>query len=134
MKRHFQYRPVLGTSIPIGIILAAAAALVLATGGASSAKLDAASRVARLRASGAPQLVAVERLPEMAGEMCPWQPASAPASSNFALMAALQNEPQHVSADWGTVPPGNADRAPARVIRDTYPTYSAIAKIGRAHV
>jgi DNA-binding beta-propeller fold protein YncE len=33
----------------------------------------------------------------------------------------------HRSADWETTPPGNADREPVRIIRDTYPTYSAVA-------
>jgi DNA-binding beta-propeller fold protein YncE len=86
--------------------------------------LESASRLANRLPNGAPQLVAIEKLPELAGEMCQMEPASA---TETLMAALLQNEPQHVSADWGTVPAGNADREPSRVIRDTYPTYSAIA-------
>ena len=55
--------------------------------------------------------------------MCQWLPASA----SMPLSAALQEGSVHRSADWDTTPPGNADRAPTRIIRDTYPTYSAVA-------
>ena len=74
-----------------------------------------------------PMLISVEPLPSMEGEMCQWLPAS----GNMTLAAAFRQEQMEthaapaVSTDTGTSV--DADRAPVRVIRDTYPTYSAIA-------
>jgi DNA-binding beta-propeller fold protein YncE len=99
------------------------AVLVLPTGTAGHGGMRAASVGASRRATGQPQLIAIEPL-DMDGEMCQWEPAAAGESALFAMTLA---QDQHVSADWETKPPGNADRAPVRVIRDTYPTYSAIA-------
>jgi DNA-binding beta-propeller fold protein YncE len=104
-------------------LAAAAAALVLSSGEGLQRKLGGASRAATLKPTGSPQLVAIEPLPSMDGQMCQWVPASA----STLLSAELQEAPVHRSADWDTKPPGNADRAPTRIIRDTYPTYSAIA-------
>ena len=88
---------------------------------------------ARLRrASGAPQLVSIQPLPEMPqgmdGAMCEWVPASAPTT----LLESLQQPGAARAASASAVdtearPVVDADRAPARVIRDTYPTYSALA-------
>ena len=81
------------------------------------------------RPTGYPQLVSIERLPAMDGPMCEW----APASANTILVSALQQEriaARGSSASAADIAPGtsvDADRAPLRVIRDTYPTYSAIA-------
>ena len=104
-------------------LIAAAAAVVLLAGQGSRRQWEVASQAASRKPTGSPQLVAVERLPMMDGEMCQWMPASASTS----LSAALQEAPVHRSRDWDTLPPGNADRAPTRIIRDTYPTYSAVA-------
>jgi DNA-binding beta-propeller fold protein YncE len=94
----------------------AAACLITAAGGPA--------RSGSLLASGGPRLVSVQPLPPMDvdGPMCQWQPAAA----NAELMAALTQAP-------GT--PGTAsdprnlirDRPPLRVIKDPYPTYSAVA-------
>lgn len=74
--------------------------------------------------NGGPQLVSVERLPLSEGDHCEWLPARA--SSN--IFAALRQESsQSASAEPGNQGSINADRSPVRVIRDTYPTYSAIA-------
>ena len=59
--------------------------------------------------------------------MCQWVPAS----TGVRLMAARFQQPlaantATVSAGDATMP-GNTDRAPIRVLRDTYPTYSAVA-------
>lgn len=72
-------------------------------------------------ATGEPQLVSVEALPAMDGEMCEWMPASAAPMASALRLAALaqaQGGPRTSSID--------ADREPVRVIRDTYPTYSAV--------
>jgi DNA-binding beta-propeller fold protein YncE len=112
-----------------GFVLTAAFAaiavgIVLTTVPSRTSGLNAASTAASRRATGAPQLVGMEPLPETSGEMCVWEPAAA---SESEMLAAIFAQDQHVSADWETKPPGNADRPPARIIRDTYPTYSAIA-------
>ena len=79
--------------------------------------------------TGYPQLVSVEPLPEVAmgGEMCAWVPAPSP----VLLAAALRQErsasqsPSVAVADRRG--PVALNRPPVRVIRDPYPTYSAVA-------
>ena len=78
------------------------------------------------RATGSPQLIAVSPLPEMDGELCPLLPASA----NASLAAMLQQQGAQAGRMTGAAQPYTAvefERAPLRVIRDNYPTYSAIA-------
>ena len=83
------------------------------------------------QSTGHPQLVSVESLAESAmGEMCAWVPAGSPAR----LSAAIGQERQErltaqlpsaaVSDKRSTVV---LNRPPARVIRDPYPTFSAVA-------
>jgi DNA-binding beta-propeller fold protein YncE len=90
-------------------------------------QLGAASEAARRGATGAPQLVSIKPLPETDGAMCEMEPASASA----ALGAALQQEAMAARTGSAAVdeikPAIEGDRAPLRIIRDTYPTYSAIA-------
>ena len=75
------------------------------------------------------RLISIEPLPEMDGEMCQWVPASASAT----LVTALQQErlstsaSTEPSAETDARTTSDADRTPVRVIRDTYPTYSAVA-------
>ncbi|MBI2819986.1 MAG: hypothetical protein HYX73_08405 [Acidobacteria bacterium] len=74
-----------------------------------------------------PRLVAIEPLPMMEGGMCEWLPASATAGQEIAL-----RQEQASGASAGSSPPSvqssaDSSRAPIRVIRDTYPTYSAVA-------
>ena len=79
--------------------------------------------------TGYPQLVSVEPLPEVAmgGEMC----ASVPAPSPVLLTAALRQErsasPSPSVAVADRRGPVALNRPPVRVIRDPYPTYSAVA-------
>lgn len=81
---------------------------------------------AALRSSGAPQLVSVEPFPEPDSEMCPWTPASMVLQSEGTRAggptAALES-----AAGASTKVTPNSDRAPVRVIRDTYPAFSAVA-------
>ena len=85
------------------------------------------SSVSARRPTGSPQLISVEPFPVFGGEMCQWMPASAGPTLVTAWMqeqlsaraATPALEEQGMSVD--------ADRAPVRIIRDSYPTYSAIA-------
>jgi len=86
------------------------------------------------RPTGYPQLVSVQPLPEMPeGEMCALQPAqlAQPAGSPALLAAALMQEKS--SAQPASAPAADKrsavilNRPPERVIRDPYPTYSAVA-------
>lgn len=92
--------------------------LCLLVAGAAWILYSGAARHAGRIATGEPQLVSVEPLPAMDGEMCQWLPASASRSELLAAAALAQDSPRTSSID--------ADREPLRVIRDTYPTYSAV--------
>lgn len=70
--------------------------------------------------TGGPRLVSVVPLPEPEGATCEWMPASTAST----LASALAKEPP---ADTETPDSTLLERAPLRVIRDTYATYSAIA-------
>lgn len=113
-KNHHQNRWVLGF---IGLAVAASW-LLLANG---PRKLD--SEVA----SGRPRLVAIHPLPEMAadGAMCAWTPASAQET----LLAMLQQKSAEAASttDSAVGPRESLARPPIRVIKDPYPTYSAVA-------
>jgi len=78
--------------------------------------------------TGYPQLVSVRPLPEteMEGEMCEWVPASSPER----LVALLQQERMMARATPAAADERTAvtlERPPLRVIRDPYPTFSAVA-------
>ena len=112
-------------------LVAAAAAWVLFAGEAKQTQLSAASEAALRRPTGYPQLVSYDTMPRtdgmMSGEMCQW----APVRTNSTLVAALQQEQRAASMSASALdedrPAVDADRAPIRMIRDTYPTYSAVA-------
>jgi len=113
------------SSAAAGVVAAVVIAAVwmlssLATG---TAELGAASQMARRNPTGAPQLVAMERLPEMDGAMCQWMLANVETT----LMASLQQGAPAGRASSGTAAEIPGDRPPARVIRDTYPNFSAVA-------
>ena len=107
---------------------AAAAVWVLSAGGLNRPEWNAASQAALRGPVGLPQLVSVEALPEQ-GQVCEWVPTRA----NGTILVSLQQEGSAGGAgalsseDAGTRESVDADREPLRVIRDTYPTYSAIA-------
>jgi hypothetical protein len=79
--------------------------------------------------TGGPQLISVQPFPEMEGAICEWMPASATSATSPAT--ALWQESSSTGAaqtspdDLRTA--SDIERAPVRVIRDTYSTYSAIA-------
>lgn len=97
---------------------------------ARDAKLVHSSAASLREATGYAQLVSIDPLPELVpvadGEMCQWMPASAQTT----LTAALREERLPARAASGAAADPrtaiNADRAPVRVIRDSYATYSAV--------
>ena len=78
--------------------------------------------------AGFPQLVSIEPWAEAEGAICEWMPASASSELRAALRQGQAARPTlREGADEGGQRPEDADREPVRVIRDTYPTYSAVA-------
>ena len=107
------------------LIVAAAGAGAFLLGGVRRSEILSGSKFARMRPAGHPQLVSIEPLPDLEGAMCEWLPASAPAH----LLPAHQRERSAApgAASTDVTNSRDAERAPVRVIRDTYPTYSAVA-------
>ena len=106
-------------------VVAMTAAWVLLSGKAEGPEWSRASEAALRRPTGYAQLVSYHAMPSpspaMGGEMCQWVPASAETT----LMASLRTHAASAADEAGSAVV--ADRAPARIIRDTYPTYSAVA-------
>ena len=100
------------------------AAWVLLAGQAKQQEFINASEATLRRPTGFPQLISAEPLAALDGEMCQW----APASTNISLAASLRHVQQAARSAMvdDSVASVDADRAPLRVIRDTYPTYSAV--------
>lgn len=78
------------------------------------------------RPTGQPQLVSVEPLSERAadGEMCEWVPASASASWRQGFLEESKGDTAPIMP--ASKRPVDADRAPARVIRDPNPAFSSV--------
>ena len=114
-------------AVVILVMVTALAAEFQLKGNRDSAEWRSVSQFALRNPAGGPQLVSVEPLPAMEGEMCQWLTAGA----NTTLVAALRQEPwaayPEAASSRDAVNAVDADRAPVRVIRDTYPTYSAVA-------
>ena len=100
---------------------------VLFVGDAQRPAITAVSPSGFQRLSGSAQLISVEPLPMMDGEMCQWTPASAAGN----LSAALQQE-SLAARGQGAEKPDAAKRdevwkrKPVRLIRDPYATYSSV--------
>jgi DNA-binding beta-propeller fold protein YncE len=108
----------------VALFLGAAVFWVLQGGTtASDSDWHARSRAARIFPDGSAQLTKVEPFPMLDGEMCEWMPAS---FSEFTPIGYAQNE------SVGSVPAGRVAEEvslePVRILRDSYPTYSAIAQ------
>ena len=100
------------------VVLLAALAACATVGLANRLQLMARSEPGHLKPTGYPQLISTQPLPEMTGEMCPpLQIASLQQPS--APLRATSTKSDNVRTQ-------DSDRSPVRVIRDTYPTYSAI--------
>src|SRR5688500_10769412 len=69
------------------------------------------------------RLLAIDPLPEFSGEMCQWMPVSA--TEQETQFARLQQPKEtRVGSDDIRI---TLERPPLRVIKDPYPTYSAVA-------
>lgn len=99
------------------------AVVVLLAGGARKSEPQKASQSALRKPSGQAQLVSIQPMPEIGfeGEMCQWTPASA----SLELAAFWQAQPQ--ASPSGERRSVFLDQPPVRTVRDTYPTYSAVA-------
>jgi DNA-binding beta-propeller fold protein YncE len=118
-----------------GALVAIAAVSVLAGSGRKTEPAQASKVVGKL--------VAVEPLPAMDGELCLQAGAAAsPANDNGSVfeLAALQQAPAAAAQTKGGTPGAPsaalraqvANRAPARIIKDSYPAYAAVA-VDTAH-
>jgi len=115
--------------LAILVLISFLAAGVLLSVLSNARELGGASRAARRHPAGGPQLVAVESWPARDGAMdgaregmeCQWTPAAA-----YSPFAASPQEGRP-SGSAAAAPSVELDRAPVRVLRDTYPTYSAVA-------
>jgi len=105
------------------VLLAAAAGWLLVAGRGLAPESDGSAQTALRQPTGSPQLVSVEPLSGagMDGEMCQWIPASA----SFSFVSAFQEQVRRERA--AAAASNDADREPVRVIRDSYPTFSAVA-------
>ena len=108
-----------GSVVALACFVVAGAVWLLFSGEAKQSELAATSQAARRGPTGSPQLVSIEPLPTISGEMCEWMPAS----TSTRLVAALRQERSAAEERTAT----EIDRAPVRIIHDPYPTYSAVA-------
>lgn len=124
-----------GSHLPSGTLAMAAIALLLSiaacvvlVGQMKERELNPASKAVLRSPSGLPQLVSNRPFVAMDGENCPWVPASASTSLEVVLRQGQQAARfAAASADTETKASVEVNRNPLRIIRDTYPTYSAIA-------
>lgn len=114
--------PNAGLWIP-GLAMLALASLVILQG--SNVGTPDASGLTR-KPTGQPQLISIEPLPASDGQMCEWVPASASMAETLQREQSAARTASGASADAAR-PVVDADRSPVRVVRDTYPTYSAVA-------
>ena len=125
MRRGFHWAIGGRRTAPLGVLVAVAAGLYFA-GGVKSPDEIATSPHTPRKSTGGPQLVSVAPLPGMEGPLCQWVPASA----NARLAAVLQQERGSQPSTGSAAGSPNSvvrDQAPVRELRDTYPTYSAVA-------
>ncbi len=113
------------TTVLLAAALIAAAGWVLVGGRVSIGELTAVSQTALRRPTGQPQLLSVQPLPQMAGEMCEWEPASATMSLASSLLQ--QQQPEGELALSPAQIAEMSQRKPLRMIKDNYSAYSQIA-------
>ncbi len=121
MARAFRLRAAVGTVASFCLI----AGWLLLGGRGGPSDLTSVSHAFLRKPIGSPQLISVEPLPATDGEMCEWasiQPVSATQQERLSVRPAAASST--VADASGS---NDADRDPVRVIRDTYPTFSAIA-------
>ena len=114
-----------GLAMAFALVATAASAIVLST-----PELSVDALTARLASTGGPRLKSIEPLPEMdSGSMCQLAPAAASQNEILAMLRSPQNAAEAPARDIASPGQRNGikDRAPLRVIKDPYPTYSAVA-------
>jgi hypothetical protein len=118
MVHVYRSRPIAGWAVGIGIILIVGAG-VLWRAELVRPRSAGSSPLALLKPTGYPQLVSIEPLPEMGteGELCQWVPASSQKKLVAGASFADAEAPNYVTLQ----------RKPVRVIRDPFPTFSAVA-------
>jgi len=97
---------------------------VFTTDPTNSSELSRASRAALRQPSGSAQLISLERLPEMEGEMCEWMPASA---STSLLTSLWQGQRAGGAGSEEAQRAAVRTRKPLRMVRDPYSAYSSVA-------
>ena len=126
MIRVSRWRQRSGVISLVSLVVAIAAWVVFA-GEAKQPQLGAASPAALRKPTGYPQLISVEPLPVMDGEMCQWVPASANTTLVASLWQGQSTGSPTAQSSGQTRIPIDANRAPLRVIRDPNPAFSAVA-------
>ena len=108
-------------------LIIATAVLVISSWQVPKGELSTGPQVFNRRATGQAQLTSIYRLPEMEGEMCELEPASA-ASSFIEMLQQQQAEARSLAPTptAGEKAAVNA-RKPVRVIKDSFAAYSSIA-------
>ncbi|OFW00017.1 MAG: hypothetical protein A3H94_04580 [Acidobacteria bacterium RIFCSPLOWO2_02_FULL_60_20] len=102
-------------------MMGVAASLMLSGGGLSGSPGG-----SGLRATGGPQLVSIQPIPETDGAMCEWLPASSEGGTLYAaLLQRQQDRAATAASSAGTRE--YADLKPIRWIRDPYAAYSSVA-------
>ena len=106
-------------------LIVSIAAVVLYSG--NHVRVGANAAALRAHLAGHPQLISVQPLPATEEIECQWEPASASATLAETLQGQRTSERSSAALPGGAASAIEIARAPVRVIRDTYPTYSAIA-------
>ena len=127
MLGRFQLRSRNSVVALLGMVVTVAAWVLFAGGPKWLDSSAAASQAALPEPTGYPQLVSIEPFPAMDGEMCAWAPASTATTLSGVLQQKRLASPAAPASPADARTSAEIDRAPTRVIRDTYPTYSAIA-------
>ena len=117
---------------PEWAVVAIALIALIAVGVLLSKKPDAmewsaASRAAGRQPTGNPQLLSIEPLPMMEGMECQWVIPAAASTPALSLFQERVSERAKTDSPVDAATRAPFDRAPIRAIRDTYPTYSAVA-------
>lgn len=115
----------LRSDIRIGALLLLRAGIIawaLSFSGAGSPRSDLIYHGTELRPAGYPQLISVEPLPDVEASAC----AGEPAGGGSVWAAFQQNESSAADRSPTEAASIDAERAPARAIHDSYPTFSAV--------
>ena len=108
--------------VSVWLLVGLAAWVVFSLGPTRSEEATASREPLRIP-TGGPQLISIETLPMMDGQMCQWIPASA----STGLIAVLQQPPAAARSSEEAKLAEVAARKPLRIIRDPYAAFSSVA-------